>query len=314
MTDIQEINFNMIVDTTKTMMKFKSVWEQNINIALRVDTLSNNIKQIRSFNAKKRKNLKDMTLSKKELRIQLTKEAFIIKQALVIYYQINGMTDEMALLTYSKSALTKLTEDAFYLACINVQTQAIALALMLAPFGITQEKIDQLTADITSFGLLQPQLELAKKKYSTLIKLINTKIAESMLMLRQSMDVLVSVYEDTSEEFVSTYKLSRRKMNKSGKHKTYLVTISGKVIDSSTKLPLNDVKLEAGKKMKVTSTDIKGNYKLKIYKKDADFIKVYGSKNYNVKTVAIPTKLVKDAVVVNVELELIVLKPENPKD
>ena len=303
MTDIQEIDFNMLVDTHKTMVKFKSVWEQNINIVLRVDSLNATIKQIRGYNAKKRKNPKDMTLTKKELRIQLIKEAFIIKQALVIYYQINNMTDEMELLTYSKSALTKLTDDAFYLACINVQTQAIALALMLAPFGITQEKIDQLSEDIIAFGLLQPQIELAKKKYSNLIKLIDTKIKASMLMLRQSMDVLVSVYEDTSEEFVTTYKLSRRKLKKSGKHKTYQVTITGKVTDSITKQPLEGIILLAGKKLKTITTDIKGIYKIKVYKKDADFITFNGSKLYLKKSEAIPKKSIKDVVTVNVALE-----------
>jgi len=303
MTDLQDINYNMLVDTYKTMLKYKAIWIDNQNIVVCVDKLGATIKLLKTYNSQKRKGTKDMTLTKTELRGILTKEAFVIKQALVIYYQINNLTEEMELLSFSKSAMGRLTSDSFYLTCINIQKQAIMFADMLAPIGISQAKIDQLSTDIEAFGKLQPLLELAKKKRSTLIKLIDTKIKESLLMLRKMLDISVSVYEEMNAEFIASYKSSRHKVKKPGKHKTYQVTITGMVIDNITKQPLVGILLLAGKKLKTTTTDIKGIYEIKLYKKDADLIKFNGSELYFQKSIAIPEKSVKNVVTLNLELE-----------
>lgn len=303
MTDLQDINYNMLVDTYKTMLKYKTVWIDNQNIVVCVDKLGASIKLLKTYNSKKRKGTKDMTLTKTELRVVLTKEAFVIKQALVIYYQINNLTEEMELLSFSKSAMGRLTSDSLYLMCINILNQAIMFADMLVPIGISQAKIDKLATDIEEFGILKPQLELAKKKRSTLIKLIDTKIKESLFMLRKMLDISVSVYEEINAEFVASYKASRHKIQKPGKHKTYLVTIIGMVTDSITKQPLEGIMLIVGKKLKPCTTDIKGIYKIKLYKKDADFLKFNGSELYFDKLVAISDKSVKNVVTLNVELD-----------
>ena len=84
-----------------------------------------------------------------------------------------------------------------------------------------------------------------------------------------------------------------------------MITISGTVIDSITKAVLYNIKVIAGKKQQLTTTDIKGNYEIKIYKKDADIISFSLSGIYNEKTLDVPKKSIKNGAIMDVELDSI---------
>ena len=89
---------------------------------------------------------------------------------------------------------------------------------------------------------------------------------------------------------------------KPGKRKKYKVAISGTVTDAVTGLALAGVLVVAGLKNITTTTDIKGNYKLSVFKKDADFINFSLPDKYIQITLLIPSKYKKSKVVINAEL------------
>ncbi len=311
MNDIDESYFMMMINTAKTMNRFKYVWLNNPLIVDCVDELTVNIRQIRAFNVIKFKKPKGITITKDDLRLETEHEVFTIKQALLLYCRSKDRTEEAELLDYSKSTLRAMSDNDFFMAATYVQQMAVVAGALLIPFGITQDQIDELTANLNDFGLLLPKLKLAILKNTKVIKDTTAKIKSSRTMLKSVLDTAVSVYQDTNPDFNTSYKKSRRRVLKSGKHATYMVTINGKVTDSVTKEPIVNAKLVAGKKKKIRTTNSKGDYEEKIYKKDADIIVISGMGIYYDKTIILPTTYINNKLVINIELDRII--PLSPK-
>ena len=305
MNDLEEIYAKMFMNVEITLVKNMTVWQGNQNIVNCYDILRLTNKKLKGLNSRKLDNPKGLTKAKQVLREQLTDEAFVVKQALVIYYQSQDMTEEIELIDLTLSGIKHLMEDTFFLFITNINDQASPLAASLLPYGITQVMLDNLGVDVTNFGKLMKQLKLAMKKQASLLKLITKNITECRIMLRNQLDIAISIYSGTNKEFVKNYTLSRRRLKKPGKHRTYMITISGTVIDSITKAVLYNIKVIAGKKQQLTTTDIKGNYEIKIYKKDADIISFSLSGIYNEKTLDVPKKSIKNGAIMDVELDSI---------
>ena len=302
MNDKEEIYFKMFVSVEGTLLKFKQVWLGNLNITECYDSLVLTNKKLKKFSVTKLDNPKGLTKGKSVLRSTLTQEAFAIKQALVLYYQTEGLTEEIELISFSISDLIHLTEDVFINTVADISEQATTLAVFLFPYGITQTMVDKLAADAVSFRKLIKQLKLATKKLSNLLKFTTKEINDCRLMLRNRLDIAISIIKENNKDFVKNYFLARRRLRKPGKHRTYKVTISGKVIDSITKEALYNAKVDAGAQNILTTTDIKGNYEVYIYKKYADEIRFSLLEKYKEISVAIPKKFLKNKVDINVEL------------
>ena len=302
MNDKLTVYFSMLKNTNEMMAEFKPVWENNANIVGCVDALTLTIKQLKTLNSKILEKPKEITKQKQIKRTWLNNEVFIIKQSLVLYYQSKSMFDEMQLLTYPISTLKRMSDDTFYIEASEIILKALEVSTSLFPFGVSQIQIDGINTEIVNFKKLLAVLKLAHKKQSNLLKLIKTKIDECRLMLRNTLDVAVSVYKNSNSDFVTGYKLSRRRIKKSGKHKTYQVTISGRVTDSITKEPIEDVIVMAGLKKRITTTDINGNYEIKIYKKDANEIRfsLEGVYKEDIKMINLPIK--KNKMIINTKL------------
>ena len=302
MNDIEEIYFKMFVSVDGTLLKFKSVWLGNQNITECYDSLMLTNKKLKKFSVSKLDNPKGLTKGKSVLRNTLTQETFATKQALVLYYQTQGMYEEIELINFSISDLKHLTEDAFINTVADISEQATTLAAFLFPYGITQLMIDNLAADVVSFRKLIKQQTLAIKKQTSLLNFTTKEIKECRLMLRNRLDIAISIFKENNKDFVKNYFLSRRRLKKPGKHRTYKMKISGKVVDSITKEALMNVKVDAGAQNILTTTDIKGNYEISVFKKDADEIRFSLLEKYKEISVAIPKKYLKNKVEINVEL------------
>jgi len=323
MNDLEEIYFKMFVSVEGTLLKFKLIWQGNQNITECYDSLVLTNKKLKKFSVSKLDNPKGLTKGKRVLRDTLTQEAFAIKQALVLYYQTVGMTEEIELIDLTLSDFKHLKEDVFINTVADISEQAVTLAVFLFPYGITQAMIDKLAADVVSFRKLIKQLKLAIKKLSSLLKFTTTEINNCRLMLRNRLDIAISIIKENNKDFVKNYFLARRRLKKPGKHRTYKVTISGKVIDSITKEALMNVKVDAGAKNILTTTDIKGCYEIKIFKKDANEIRFSLLEKYKEISAAIPKKFSKNKVEINVELakeqgsdiakeQVDIIPPDNP--
>ena len=301
MIERDEVNFNMQNNVRHFMNKNKSIWNGNQIITDCMLTLDTNIKSIQNATKMLLRGKQDITGYKKSLRKELTPLVFMIKEALRLYYRINGSSEDMQVLIYPISKLKLMTENNFYVEACRISKLSITLATALVPLGITQVMIDRLRDGLEDFNVLTPQREKLSKKNAAFIKLIPVKINETRLMFKEVLDAIISTFMLSYPEFYDGYKLSRRRILKPGKHKHYTVEIEGKLTDNETSVAVSDVIVVAGKKKKTAISDIKGIYKIKIYIKDADTI-TFSHEGYETSTLYIPTKYINHKVVANASL------------
>ena len=298
---VDDSYFKMFCNVSLFMKTKKSIWLGNIHIVSCVDQLNDTIGFLKSARINLLTTPKGFTVEKTVLRRRLNDSVFLIKEAQRLYYRLNNMSEEMLLLTYPLWTLKRKTEDTFYVEACHISETAITLANQLASFGITQAMITNLKDDLNRFYELPPQKEKLATTNSNIIKLIPVKIKECRLMLKNVLDGLIIIYKNEQKDFVSGYKLNRRKVNKTGTHKYYTVLVKGKLSETETSIALSDVIIVAGAKKKTAITDIKGNFKIRIYKKDADTI-TFSHEGFHPLTINIPKKYIKNEVVVNASL------------
>ncbi|MEI6823558.1 MAG: hypothetical protein WCL51_16625 [Bacteroidota bacterium] len=301
MREFDDVYFRMFGVVRQILDENKLIWETNPIINDCYSLLDNNIKTLKNADVILMSRPTGITINKKSLRKELNLLTFLIKEALRLYYRINGMEEDMLLLTYPITKLQKMLEDTFYVDAISISKLSIELASEIAPFGITQIMIDDLKDGLVTISKLTPERDKIWKKYATTVKLIPVVIKETLQMLKNILDPLISIYQLSSPDFHAKYVLSRKRILKPGKHKHYTITIVGKLLQADSLVAINNVKVIAGKKKKTTISDIKGNYKIKIYIKDADTI-TFSHEGYETLILDIPTKIIKNQVVVNVKL------------
>ncbi len=298
---VEESYYKMFGNVSLFMKTNKPIWEQNTHIISCVNQLNGSIGLLKSARVNLLTTPKGFTMEKVVLRKKLNDSVFSIKEAQRLYYRLNNMSEEMLLLTYPLSTLLRKTEDTFYVEASHISETAFTLATQLASFGITQAKIDDLKDDLKRFYELPPQKEKLATTNSNIIKFIPVEIKKCRLMLKNELDGLISIYKNEQKDFVSGYKLSRRRVNKTGKHKYYTVLVKGKLSETETSIAISDVIIVAGAKKKTTITDIKGNFKIRIYIKDAGTI-TFSHEGFHPLTISIPTKYIKNEVIVNASL------------
>ena len=302
MREYDDVYFRMFRVVRETMKDNKLIWESNPIITDCYNLLDSNIKLLENANGILLKRPTGITINKKELRKELNLLAFLIKEALRLYYRINGMEEDMLLLTYPITKINKMLDDTFLVEAGSISKLSIELTSEITPFGITQIMIDKLKDGLVTISTLSPQRDKIWKKYATTVKQIPIIIKETRLMFKNILDPLISIYQFNSPEFYAKYILSRKRILKPGKHKHYTVTIVGKLLQTETSVVINDVIVVAGKKKKTTKSNTKGNYKIKIYKKDADTI-TFSHDDYETLILDIPTKIIKNQITLNVFLK-----------
>ena len=272
MTDADLVYYEMFKQVSLTMHKNENIWSGNLYIAGYVIQLDNNIKEIKDADVKLGNLTKNITVGKTQLRKSITQQAFLIKENLRFYFQINNNIEEMQMLSYPITKLNLMTDSDFYLEATHICENAEKYATQLLSLGVTALMIADLKADLLKLYKITPERELLFTTNANLYKFIPVKIAETRIMLKKSMDTLVSNYKKANPSFITNYTFSRKRILKPGARKHYTVLISGKITQSNAIDAIGNVSVIGGKKKKMTTTDVNGNYKLKIYTKDADNI------------------------------------------
>ena len=310
MNDIDEIEFNMFLNVEEVLKNFKNVWQSNVNIYDLIDSFKVIIRQLTKCREIKLKSPKGITIAKNETREILKQEMFIVKQSLLVYYQNNLMKANIALYNYKISKLTHISDDSLYMEATKILEKAMVLAPSLLPIGITGDMISKLDADIKKFHELITDLGEAIEADIENNKEIKLKITAGKSLLKDKLDNSLNVCYADQPKFLKLYKISRRRIQKPGKHKTYRVLIKGNVRDAITKLGIDKVIIIIGMKKLVFSTDSKGNFSGKVFKKDADFISFGLPGKYIELKETLSKKYFKNTLTINVELVPIIDKPD----
>ena len=288
MKQIDTSYYKMFVLLSVIMNDNILIWQQNQLIVKCVNQLNANIKIISNASSELRNKPSYVTETKKDLRVDSNKLAFVIKEGLRLYYSINNMSEEMAMFTFPISRFKLMKDGDFYMEATHIVERAEILSNELIPIGVTPVKTAKLKENLQEFYKLPPQRDYLIKRRAKLVKLIPEKVKETRLILRNELDGLMLMYDSKEGlSFVSLYKNCRKRILRTGKHKHYTVLIKGKVKDAETATILVDVTIEAGFKKKKAITDAEGSYKVKIYKKDADTI-TFTKEGYESLTLNIP--------------------------
>ena len=272
MTEAETIYYDMFKMVSNVMHKNETIWNGNQIIVNCVAQLDNTIIDIDNTNEKLGKTTKIITVGKTSLRKSIANQAFLIKENQRLYYKMNNNIEEMQLLIYPITKINRMTDNDFYLEAIHIYEKAVVMATQLLSYSVTTAMIEKLKADLDIYFEITPERELQSQVNANLIKLLPVKIEECRLMLRNIMGTLVHNYKTTNSEFVNAYDNSRIRHKRPGSHKHYTIVIKGKVTQINKTNPLAEVSISAGKQKKITTTDINGNYSIKIYTKDADTI------------------------------------------
>ena len=303
MRQIDSTYFKMFKLVKNTMAKNKPIWLLNQLIVDCVDLLNTNIDLITTASGELLDKPSYITIAKKDTRISINKQTFIIKEGLRLYYSMNGMTEDMQMFTYPVTKLIRMPDGDLYLEASHIVERAEKLSAQLIPIGITPEKTAKLKANLITFYNIPPIRKYKAKKLAINVKLIPKLVKETAFMLRNSLDALVAMYdEETNKQFVATYKNVRKRNAKPGRHKYYTLLVKGTVKDAETNDVLSEVTIEAGAKKKIVITDTEGYYNVRIYIKDADVI-TFTKEGYESLTIDIPKKYKDHEVEVNASLK-----------
>jgi len=303
--DTELIYYTMFKVVSTTMHKNESIWGDNPRLVGCVAQLDSAISVIKDADVNLFNKTKNITVGKKSLRKSVTSQAFLIKDNMRLYFQDCNNIEDMQILTYPISKLKLMTDSDFYVEVSYISEKADEIATQLLPYRITATMINKLKVDLLKFHNITPKRKLLSTTNANLVKFIPAKVKECRLMLRNAMDTLVNSYESTQPRFTIAYTDSRERHLLPGVRKYYTVIINGVITQAGSTAALSNVNISAGKKKKLTTTDIKGNYIIKIYTKDADTI-TFSHPGFETQTIAIkliePEKHKKAELIINVEL------------
>jgi hypothetical protein len=287
--------YRMFCQVELILDKFKNIWESNQIITSYLGLLKNNISIISDSDPEFKGSAVNLTAAKKRTRSALEETAFMLKEFLRMHYTINHKDEEARLLDYPKSKLSRMTDDSFYYAIKHIGEHALMRQQEISVFGIEAEKIQKFGVDLEDWFKIKPNREKIAKSRANHIKMISSKTKETNLLLKRILDPLMLIYKDTATEFYNSYIICRKRDEVAGRKNHYTVWITGIVSDADTKLPVSNVSIVAGKKQKQCLSDQKGNFRIKVYKKDADIIR-FSIENYNTLEIAIPKKIIKNEI------------------
>lgn len=286
MKETEAVYYNMFKMVRWVMNENKTIWMGNQNIVVCVTFLDDTIKDIQDADNKLSHTTKTITVGKKSIRKSIAELAFQIKENMRLYYRSINNIEAMQLLTYPITKLNKMTDSDFYQEATNISDKSQLLVNELLVYGITLEMITKLKDDLLKIKTYKPERDLLSQTNANLIKLIPEKIEACRLMLRNELDTLVKNYKKTNSDFMIEYDNTRIHHKRSGSHKHYTVFLKGKTTQTNKTTALSGVTVIAGKQQKTTITDIDGNFNIKIYTKDADYI-TFMHPDFETQTIAI---------------------------
>jgi len=237
--------------------------------------------------------LKGVTDGFNQLRSNLTDKAFIIKEALSLYYNLNGMADEINLYSYKKSYLTRLRVSDFYVAVADISQKASALSAALLGIGVTQQQINELATDVDKYYNKIISREKLKENSKGVTASIPEIMRDCRLMLKLRFDRCMNMYANTQSAMVSNYFDCRRLVRSGGRRNYYSVIFSGLVKDKTSGDALQGVAITPETKGKPTVSDEQGKFTLKIYKKDAKALN-FALDGYEPLKYMLPEKRIKE--------------------
>jgi hypothetical protein len=269
MTDLQKQYLKMFRMIWKAMNDAYPTWENNNMIVMCMDELKNYIDEISKYKRITTPPKFQINKVARMHRKQLTHDAFVVKEALRLYYDYNNFEEEKNLFSFPVSHFVNLRNNDFYLLCREIADKANALISELAILKITQQQILNLRNNVDEYYEYLQKIEKLNETYKGATADVAVLINDCRLMLRDRLDRLMVIYGTGYEDEYRYYRNLRKIQHKGGPKNYYTVIVSGKITLAKLRTPLSGVKVIPETKGKSSISDEEGLFTVKLYKKDA---------------------------------------------
>jgi hypothetical protein len=262
----------MFIMVSDIMKKSYDMWKTNMKIGDCVNELDQYIERISKLLEITANPKSATTVGAKAKRARLKNDAFIIKEALRLYYDYNNMEEEMNLYSFKKSHFDRLRINDFYLLVFEISEKASALSEELEEFRISGQQISELGQEVDTYYKLIQTKEKLNETYKGATADTAALIDNCRLMLRNRLDRMMNIYSESNRTEYLWYTNVRKIHHKGGPKNYYTVIVNGKIYESKSRVPLNGASVVPETKGKSAVSDEKGKFVVKIYKKHAKLL------------------------------------------
>ncbi|MBP7389350.1 MAG: carboxypeptidase regulatory-like domain-containing protein [Chitinophagales bacterium] len=197
---------------------------------------------------------------KAEQRLELGNLAASIAASVFAYASATGNTVLKEQANYPPSHFTRLKDELLGPACQNVHDLANANLVALADYGITAPNLTDLQTAIDNYGSAVAAPRNAISVRSSKGVLIKDFFKNGDDILKTRMDKLALQFKESNSEFYNAYKSNRVVVDAA----TSSTQVSGTVTSNAGGAPVDNVSVTVTDQSYTTTTDVNGNYKIKI--------------------------------------------------
>ncbi|HBS88593.1 MAG: hypothetical protein A2W91_18305 [Bacteroidetes bacterium GWF2_38_335] len=253
-----EIEIIRMVDTTLDLVnKNSSVWSGNVPFHNVVIAITQKRSEINDNIQIQTKDFTGIAKEKKEKLTALVDRILDIAGFVLSYADETGQDDIYNLFDYSRTHLMRTKAEELTNKATNLYQFTVANLAVLEPYGLTEAFNNTLVTNRDALVTLIDSPQTAKNARKLATSQISALIKDISNILNRRLDYEMRAYKSTSPKFYLLYQQSRQIIN----IQTTKISISGKITDSASGLPVKDVMVTlTGTTHKTLSTD-KGNFR-----------------------------------------------------
>lgn len=300
MTSRQESKLNMYNATATFLVDNAAITATLPAFPAAVTALNNQIASIEAAAQTEAEVISGITVNKNDLKKSLAQLATTNAAALFAFASASGDAVLKEKARYSYSDLYKLKDDELSIICQNLHAEENAVLASLAPYGVTAATLTTFQTMITDYSTEVPAPRNAASTRAAARQQLNDLFDETDELLKEQVDKLAVQFKVSEPEFYNAYKSNRVILDAAQS----ATKVEGNIKQFESANPIAGVQVDAEGTTYSTSSDVNGDYSLKI--------PVPGTYNIIFKHVAFKEVVMKDIVVtlgqstkLNVEMEKI---------
>jgi hypothetical protein len=221
------------------------------------------IKRIQDLSLLQGHDYKGKTNHKNTLIGDLIMKTIDIGRRTVAYANANNLEALKEAVNYTESDLKRMSDQELWMACNLIFEEAGNVIGSLAPYGVTQQMLDEQKIAIGLFekDMTSPREGAIKRKNATMA--LKTAYGESKPLFGM-MDELVLTLKDSNPDDYNNYMNARIVVDYGKRKKSTGYSVSGTALDFENGLPLSEVHLSIVGTTTGMITDITGVYSLPV--------------------------------------------------
>ena len=149
------------------------------------------------------------TVEKQDKRDALTRTTIIVSRAITLHAQMTGNKELLEKFDLSLSNLNAMRDSEFYMQCLVTKDNASTLATNLLPYSITPILLTQLNTELTAYYAVLQKPKNQINVQSILREEINNLAEEINAILKNKLDIAMSLFQFSNPSLYALYQNAR---------------------------------------------------------------------------------------------------------